>query len=222
MNMAQLEDSDWARKHAADQRLVAEIRAGNNAAWADLLDRYQGRLTAFVESRLSNRSVAEDIVQEAFIGFLSSLPNYDGQRPLEGYLFSICSYKVTDHLRREGRRPTIPLSSGDNSSGDWELPGSARVASSLARSGEQKKIEERLVADALVDHVSRWVEKRNWIKLKCIELLIVRGWSNKKAAQALNLTEQQVANYKFDFVASMKNAIKKLNVAADAIAELSD
>lgn len=219
--MAELEDSDWARKHAADQRLVAEIRAGNNTAWADLLDRYQGRLTAFVESRLQNRSVAEDIVQEAFIGFLSSLPNYDGQRPLEGYLFSICSYKVTDHLRREGRRPTIPLSVGDNSSGDWDLPGSGRVASSLARSGEQKKIEERLVADALVEHVARWIEKGNWIKLQCIELLIVRGWSNKKAAQALNLTEQQVANYKFDFVTSMKNAIKKLNVASEAIAELA-
>jgi RNA polymerase sigma-70 factor, ECF subfamily len=219
--MTELEDSDWARKHAADQRLVAEIRAGNNTAWADLLDRYQGRLTAFVESRLSNRSVAEDIVQEAFIGFLSSLPNYDGQRPLEGYLFSICSYKVTDHLRREGRRPTIPLSVGDNSSGDWELPGSGRVASSLARSGEQKKIEERLVADALVEHVARWIEKGNWIKLQCIELLIVRGWSNKKTAQALNLSEQQVANYKFDFVASMKNAIKKLNVASEAIAELA-
>ncbi|MBL8888932.1 MAG: RNA polymerase sigma factor [Planctomycetaceae bacterium] len=220
--MTDLEDSDWARKQAADQRLVAEIRAGNNAAWADLLDRYQGRLTAFVESRLSNRSVAEDIVQEAFIGFLSSLPNYDGERPLEGYLFSICSYKVTDHLRREGRRPTIPLSTGDNSSGDWELPGSARVASSLARSGEQKKIEERVVAEALADHVARWIDKKNWIKLKCIELLIVRGWSNKKTSQALGLTEQQVANYKFDFVASMKNAIKKQNIAADAIAELSE
>ena len=46
----------------------------------------------------------------AFLGFLNSLPNYDGRRPLESYLFSICAYKLTDHLRREGRRPAVPLS----------------------------------------------------------------------------------------------------------------
>jgi len=220
--MTDFVDAERAEKHAAEQRLVAEIRGGNQAAWGDLIDRYQGRLTAFVESRLANRSAAEDIVQEAFLGFLSSLPNYDGQRPLEGYLFSICSYKITDYLRREGRRPTIPLSGGDPSGGDWELPGSDRVASSLARSGEQQRIEERSVADALQDHVQRWMQKNNWLKLKCIELLIVRGWSNKKTAEALNLTEQQVANYKFDFVASMKSTIKKQHVAPDAIVELAE
>ncbi len=210
-------------RQGADQRLVDEIRRGNSAAWADLIDRYQGRLTAFVESRLSNRSVAEDIVQETFLGFLNSLPNYDGERPLEGYLFSICSYKVTDHLRREGRRPTIPLSGGgDASGGDWDFAGNARVASSLARSGERKKIEECLVAEALRDHLNRWMAKGNWTKLQCIELLIVRGWSNKKAATALNLTEQQVANFKFDFLTSMKNAIRKRNVETGEITELTE
>ena len=72
-------------------------------AWSDLISRYEGRLLAFVESRLGRRGASEDIVQEAFIGFLNSLPNYDGRRSLEGYLFSICAYKLTDHLRREGR-----------------------------------------------------------------------------------------------------------------------
>lgn len=42
-----------------------------------LTARYEGRLLAFVESRIRNRSTSEDIVQEAFIGFLNSLPNYD-------------------------------------------------------------------------------------------------------------------------------------------------
>lgn len=90
-----------------DALLVDRIRQGDTLAWEDLIGRYEGRLLAFVDSRIGNRAAAEDIVQEAFIGFLNSLPNYDGQRPLESYLF-ICAYKLTDHLRREGRRPTIP------------------------------------------------------------------------------------------------------------------
>jgi RNA polymerase sigma-70 factor (ECF subfamily) len=151
---------------------------------------------------------------------LHSLPNYDGERPLESYLFSICSYKVTDYLRREGRRPAIPLSAGDQSGGEWDLPGNARVASSLARSGERKQIEEKWVAEALQEHVDRWQQKQNWVKLKCIELLIVRGWSNKKVAANLAISEQQVANFKFDFLASMKAAIRKFNVDTEVIAEL--
>ena len=93
-----------------DAELVQRIRDGDTTAWGDLIAQYQGRLLAFAESRLRRRQVSEDVVQETFIGFLNSLPNFDGKRPLESYLFSICAYKLTDHLRREGRRPSIPLS----------------------------------------------------------------------------------------------------------------
>jgi RNA polymerase sigma-70 factor (ECF subfamily) len=94
------------------------------------------------------------------------------------------------------------------------------VASSLARSGERKQIEEKWVAEALQEHVDRWQQKQNWVKLKCIELLIVRGWSNKKVAANLAISEQQVANFKFDFLASMKAAIRTFNVDTEVIAEL--
>src|SRR6185369_15484942 len=87
----------------ADSLLIERIRRGESDAWNELIERYEGRLLAFVESRLGRRGPSEDIVQESFLGFLNSLPNYDGRRPLESYLFSICAYKLTDHLRREGR-----------------------------------------------------------------------------------------------------------------------
>jgi RNA polymerase sigma factor (sigma-70 family) len=93
----------------ADSLLIQRIRQGESDAWSDLISRYEGRLLAFVESRLKHRGASEDIVQEAFIGFLNSLPNYDGKRPLESYLFSIAAHKLTDYLRREGRRPATDL-----------------------------------------------------------------------------------------------------------------
>ena len=88
-----------------DQILVDCIRRGDADAWERLIGQYEGRLLAYCESRLGRRSIAEDIVQDTFVGFITSLPNYDAQRSLEGYLFSICAYKLVDHLRREGRRP---------------------------------------------------------------------------------------------------------------------
>ncbi len=203
-----------------DSLLITRIRSGDSDAWSDLIKRYEGRLLAFVDSRLSNRSASQDIVQEAFIGFLNSLPNYDGRRSLESYLFSICAYKLTDHLRREGRRPAIPLSAGRDSSGNWQLTGSDRQASSIARSVERKRLEEDALFEALESQVQRWQERGDWQKLKCIELLIVRGAANKEVSETLEITEQQVANYKFDFLSRLRALIKKQGLSQEIFPEL--
>jgi len=203
-----------------DSLLIQRIRDGDSDAWSDLISRYEGRLLAFVESRIGHRGASEDVVQEAFIGFLNSLPNYDGRRPLESYLFSICAYKLTDHLRREGRRPSIPLSAGSDSGGDWQLPGNARAASSIARSGERHGIEERSIVAALREQVARWCKRGDWTKLKCTELLFVRGWANKDVANTLGITEQQVANFKFDFLARLRSMIRRQGLSEDVFPEL--
>ncbi|MGI9517869.1 MAG: RNA polymerase sigma factor [Pirellulaceae bacterium] len=205
-----------------DQLLIKRIRSGDTEAWGQLIARYEGRLLAFVENRLTNRSASEDIVQETLVGFLNSLPNYDGRRSLESYLFSICAYKLTDYLRREGRRPAIPLSSSSDSSGDWQIEGRARHASSIARSSERRRLEEDALLDALNNQVLRWQERADWTKLKCIELLTVRGMPNKRVAEVLGITEQQVANFKFDFLSRLRTLIKRKNLSQDVFPELYD
>jgi len=202
--------------------LIKRIRSGDMDAWGQLIARYEGRLLAFVENRLTNRSASEDIVQETLVGFLNSLPNYDGRRSLESYLFSICAYKLTDYLRREGRRPAIPLSSGSDTSGDWQIAGRARPASSIARSSERRRLEEDALIDAITNQVQRWQERGDWIKLKCIELLTVRGMANKCVAEKLDITEQQVANFKFDFLSRLRTLIKRKNLSQDVFPELYD
>ncbi len=203
-----------------DHILVERIRRGESQAWDELIGRFDGRLLAFVESRLRNRSVSEDVVQETFIGFLTSLPNYDVSRSLESYLFSIAAHKLTDHLRREGRRPTVPLSGGDSTSGPWELPGAARPASSLARSKERRGLEEASLVEAIAQHLARWRHRGDWEKIKCTEMLFVRGSANKDVAKLLGLTEQTVANYKFDFLAKLRSTIRKQGLSNDVFPEL--
>lgn len=208
-------------EHQTDKLLVERIRAGDADAWGELIARYEGRLLAFAESRLRKRDASEDVVQESFIGFLTSLPNYDGKRPLESYLFTICAHKLTDFLRREGRRPAISFS-GVASSGDgsWEVPGTSRPASSIARSGERKSLEEQALADALAEQIEHWSRRGDWTKLQCMELLFVRGQANKEAAQFLDLTEQQVANFKFDFLARLRTSVRKQGLPQEVFPEL--
>jgi RNA polymerase sigma-70 factor (ECF subfamily) len=218
-----LDDStDMPNLPHPDTLLVQQIRTGKPDAWNLLIAQYEGRLLSFVESRLRRRAASEDVVQETFIGFLTSLPNYDARRPLESYLFSIAAHKLTDYLRREGRRPALPLSSTTTSSGGtWDLPGSARPASSIARSGERKALEEEAVARGIAQEIEHWRAKGDWQKTKCIELLFTRGTANKDVATMLGISEQQVANFKFDFLAQLRNLVRKQRLNPDVFPELS-
>ena len=200
--------------------MIRRIREGDGEAWSELIGRFEGRLLAYVESRTRNRTAAEDLVQETFIGFLTSLPNFDPRRPLEGYLFSIAAHKLTDYLRREGRRPTLPLVTARSDTSDWEPAGSARPASSIARSGERRRLEEAALVTALGQQIEHFHRHGQWERLECAELLFVRGWANKEVAAKLKIAEQTVANYKFEFLEKLRAAVRSQGLSEDVFPEL--
>ena len=75
---------------------------------------------------------------------------------------------------------------------------------------------------ALREQVEKWKSKGDWQKLKCIELLFVNGQSNKEVADLLGITEQQVANFKFDFLARTKSLIGRQNLNEEIFPELAE
>ncbi len=190
----------------ADRELIKRIRAGEEKAWQECIQQYEGRLQAFVFSRVGNRATAEDIVQETFLGFLTALPNFDETRKIQSFLFAIAAHKLTDVLRKNGRRPTLPLNAGPSSQGDYDPIGRERVASSIARSIERKAGEEEALANCLESHIEQWIQNGEYERLKCIELLFVRGFPNKEVADLLNISEQAVANHKYFVVSKLKEA----------------
>src|SRR3954471_9263129 len=98
----------------SDRLLIARVRTNDQAAWAELDKRYRGRLTAYVRRWLKDHASVEDVVQETFIGFSNSLVNYHDKRDLQTWLFTIAANKVTDQLRRMGRRPASSVGEGDD------------------------------------------------------------------------------------------------------------
>jgi RNA polymerase sigma-70 factor (ECF subfamily) len=203
----------------ADQLLVARIRSGDKDAWADCIARFEGRLLAFVDSRLRDRAASEDVVQETFLGFLIGLPNYNEQTPMESFLFSIAAHKLTDVLRRLGRRPTLPLLGGDDPEGASDPKGSARMASSLAQSRERRLGEEHVLRDGLQSFIAQWLARGEFERLKCIELLFVLGWANKDVARRLGISEQAVANHKHYVVSRLKDWIARSSARGADLSE---
>lgn len=191
----------------SDKELVKRIRRGDADAWQECINQFEGRLLAFARSRLSDRSSAEDIVQETFMGFLKALPNYDENTPLESWLFSIAAHKLIDAMRRTGRRPTVPLVLADSKGGPVREPtGGGRAASSLMRSQEKSQNEGVVVERCLRELIADFKANEAWERLQCVELIFVLGWANKHVARRLNISEQAVANHKFFVVAKLKDA----------------
>jgi RNA polymerase sigma-70 factor (ECF subfamily) len=205
---------------SSDAILIERIRAGQPEAWQELIARFEGRLLAYVEARLRRRDAAEDVVQETLIGLLTSLPNYDVSRPLEGYLFSIAAHKLTDHLRRQGRRPTLPLATGTSTGDSFEPQARDRRASSLMQSAQRRHIEAEALATAMAEILDRWRDRGQWQKIQCVELLFVVGWPNKRVAEELGVSEQVVANQKFDFIDRLHNSLVKQRLSEDLFPEL--
>ena len=196
-----------------DVLLVRQVRAGDAEAWRQLIERFEGRLLAFVDSRLRDRAASEDVVQETFIGFLTSLPHYDEKRDIEAYLFSIAAHKLTDHLRRQGRRPIDQFGSDDHGRPLDEVPGSLPAASSIARSDERRIAEELLLTESLAQLVREWLDRGDYDRVRCLELLLVKNWANKDVAKYLDLSEQAVASYKFQTIARLKEMARRAGMS---------
>lgn len=197
----------------SDKLLVQEIRAGDTDAWQRLIDRYEGRLLAFARRRLSDRSQAEDIVQETFVGFLNSLPNYDQERDLQTYLFTIAAHKLTDYLRKLGRHPLQHIPDGQDFF-EGKTDHRPKV-SSIARSKERITIEESALANALKSIITGWRDQGDYLRIKVLELLFVAGWSNKDVAEHLDIKDQQVANIRFAAVRKITEIIQEAGLPVD-------
>lgn len=203
----------------SDRLLIEQIRQHEPRAWETFIARYEGRLLAFVQRRLRDRAACEDVVQETFLGFLNSLPNFDDRRELQTYLFTIASYKLTDQLRRMGRHPLRYLGEGTQDLLEQQFDHNP-TASSWARSGERQQLESEVLNRCLAQLIRGWREKNDHLRIKVMELLLVKGWPNREVAAFLGINEQQVANYRFAAVKKLTELVRAAGLSEDVFPEL--
>ena len=208
----------------SDQILIEQIRAegATSDAWNQLVTRYEGRLRAFVRNRLRDDSICDDIVQDTFTGFFISLANYDEKRELQTWLFTIAAYKITDQLRKMGRQKYQAVGELDEEMLQQEADRKQRVASSIARGQEKIDLETQAIQRALREITEQHRLKGEHVRIMVLELLFVKSWPNFKVAEFLDVTEQQVANYRHATVKKLTQAMRTANLDGDIFPELSE
>lgn len=121
-----------------DHQLVERSRAGDVAAFEELVSRHQGRAYAIAYRLLGNREDAQEVAQEAFARAYFRLAEFRGTAQFRTWLYRILVNLATDHLRR--RKPQVPEEAAFASMTSRENPGENLERQEL-RQGIGKAIE---------------------------------------------------------------------------------
>lgn len=126
---------------ASDEMLLERVAAGDQQSLADLYDRYQ-RLTFGIATRITgDRAIAEDVIQETFLGIWRAAGNFAERRAsARTWIIAICHHRAVDAVRR--RRPSSPLP-------DPELPPPAQLVSPDVWPDVSRGIDAQVVREAL-------------------------------------------------------------------------
>ena len=108
-----------------DRELLLQFRAGDAAAFSELLHRYQGAVYGYLFRCGLNRAACDDLFQDIFIKVSRAAPTFACDRPFKPWLFKIAVNTVRSHFRK--RAPVVAeLDRHDTASG--EPAGDALVA----------------------------------------------------------------------------------------------
>jgi RNA polymerase sigma-70 factor (ECF subfamily) len=108
----------------SDADLVAQLRAGDEAAMAQLVDQWSPAMFRVARSFVDSPESAEDAVQDAWLGMLSGLAAFEGRSSLRTWTFTILVNRARTRGAREARTlPRSPLGGHDEVAGDDWLAG---------------------------------------------------------------------------------------------------
>ena len=93
---------------ADDSELVARLRAGDERAFATLVETHQPAMVRVAELFVPSRAVAEEVAQEAWVGVLQGLASFEGRSSLKTWMFRILTNRAKTRGERERR--TLPMS----------------------------------------------------------------------------------------------------------------
>jgi RNA polymerase sigma-70 factor, ECF subfamily len=95
-----MDDQRSAQASADDARVVAALRAGDEKAFLALVQSLNAPMLRVASVYVSSRAVAEEVVQESWLGVLKGLPAFEGRSSLRRWIFGI----VTNCARSRGVR----------------------------------------------------------------------------------------------------------------------
>jgi RNA polymerase sigma-70 factor, ECF subfamily len=178
-----------------DDLLIERLREGDEEAFMSLVDRLQPMMLRVARMYVSSHAVAEEVVQEAWLGVLHGIGRFEGRSSLRTWILRIVSNIAKTRGQREGRSVPFTSLAGDDvdapsfdpdrflGTGEWighwsTVPEDWRGAP-----------EERLTSSETLEAIRAAIAALPPMQAEVIRLRDVLGWTSEEVRNALDLTE---------------------------------
>jgi RNA polymerase sigma-70 factor (ECF subfamily) len=179
-------------------RLVEALRSGNEGAFVSLIDRYHTSMLRLAMIFVASQAVAEEVVQDTWMGVLQGLDRFEGRSSLKTWIFRILTNRAKTRAQREGR--SVPFSSLPEFTNEIYEPA---VEPERFRGPDQQwpgnwisfphswdEIpEERILSLETMTHIQEAIDNLPPGQREVITLRDVEGWSSYEACSLLGVSE---------------------------------
>jgi len=173
----------------SDQDIVALARAGEEAAYRELIRRYERPLFSLLYRMVRDRELAEDLAQETFVKALNAIESYRPEYKFSSWIFKIANNAAIDHLRRR-ELDTLSLEGSPHA----ETP-EAVEATALQIGDRQESPLDEVEARELGGQIEQAIARLRPEYRSCIMLRHVEGRAYEEIAEILNLPLGTVKTY---------------------------
>lgn len=182
-----------------DAGLIEGLRAGDESAFADVIDRYGPAMLRVARMHVRDRAVAEDVVQETWLAVLDGIGRFEGRSSLKTWLFTILTNRAKTRAERERRTVPVSAVAAREASADQPAVDPERFIDATAErfpsawaappSTWSTLPEERLLSQETLGRVADAIEALPEAQREVIRLRDVEGFTAAEVATALDITD---------------------------------
>jgi RNA polymerase sigma-70 factor (ECF subfamily) len=165
--------------------LLRRLRAGDEVAFAALVERYHAPLIRVALTFVPSRAVAEEVVQDTWLGVLRGVDRFEGRSSLQTWLYRILVNRARTTGVREHR--SLPLADTEPAVDPARFAPDGTWASPPEHWSDE--VDERLSAPALAARIRMLVEELPAGPRQVVTLRDVEGLSSAEVCEVLGITE---------------------------------
>ena len=173
----------------SDAELVRRLRAGDEAAFRDLVRSLHGALVKVAQAFVGSRGAAEEIVQDTWLAVIAGLDGFEGRATLRTWIGHILVNKAKPRGTRDKRAAPMPVSPEDlepdvdagrfGPRGYWASPPAAW----------EKAPEALTLRKEACEHIERELAALPPTQGTVVMLRDLEGWSAEEVCAALEIGE---------------------------------
>lgn len=99
---------DKSKKELTDSELVEIVRNSDQEKYGEIIERYQGKLFAYLFRLIGSRDEAQDILQDVFLKAYRNLQSYDTSRKFSSWVYRIAHNEAVNFIKRKSLKRFIP------------------------------------------------------------------------------------------------------------------